>query len=370
MTDNGASPSSSPSSSSPPSRALLVLVVDVSPVVWNERDLKRAASDKNRLAAGKRSVGPATLPELLQSIETFCGAFLSLDRKCAMLVVGVAGNESALLFPRKDVLEQYFADSNGANSGSVETKPLPQQLLMGVTELVQRPGASQDDTASMAAGLSKALCLVNRYLVSANSMVGVSALKTDTSHLYRQDDEGLLSIMGGSSESSRHRHSTASTPGAWSPRILLIQASADRSRDYNAFMNCAFCAIKLNVVLDGCFIVSGMSKDPKNSAFLEQACDRSGGIYLSPSGAAQVGPALTEVLMSVFLAPPSVRSALHLPAIQKVDFRARCFDTFETADIAYVCNQCLSIFQNKPKGCCPTCGAPIRTPGTNKNGSA
>lgn len=38
-------------------RALLVIIVDVSPTTWGERDLKRSANDKARLAAGKRSVG-------------------------------------------------------------------------------------------------------------------------------------------------------------------------------------------------------------------------------------------------------------------------------------------------------------------------
>lgn len=56
-------------------RALLVIIVDVSPTTWGERDLKRAANDKARLAAGKRSVGPATLADALASVEAFAGAF-------------------------------------------------------------------------------------------------------------------------------------------------------------------------------------------------------------------------------------------------------------------------------------------------------
>ena len=87
----------------------------------------------------------------------------------------------------------------------------------------------------------------------------------------------------------------------------------------NAFMNCAFAAVKHSIVIDGCFIPSSMGKDPKNSSFLEQACDRAGGVYLAPSGMAQVGPALTEILYAIFLSPLGARTCLNLPAINKVD---------------------------------------------------
>jgi len=89
----------------------------------------------------------------------------------------------------------------------------------------------------------------------------------------------------------------------------------------------------------------------------EQACDRTNGLFLAPPGPAQALGALTEVLTTVFLSPLSVRNNLNLPLLQKVDFRSRCFETGETVDIAHVCNQCLSIFKNKPNENCPTCGA-------------
>jgi transcription initiation factor TFIIH subunit 3 len=125
-------------------------------------------------------------------------------------------------------------------------------------------------------------------------------------------------------------------------------------------MNCVFAAIKHSIVIDGCFLPVGSKNAPKSSSFLEQACDRTGGIYLSPSGAAQVGAALTEVFMCVFLAPRSARPLLNLPIVQKVDFRAQCFETGESVDIAYVCNQCLSIFKKLPLDQCPTCQAEIK----------
>jgi len=311
-------------------RSLLVIVLDVSPVVWNVRDWIR----------GKKggSKGPATLEECCKSIQAFAGAFCGLQRDCSVMIIGVAGNEAGVLFPRKKALQGFFLE------GKIDLRLLQEHFATGVAELVSKNGAAVE-TACMAAGVSHALCMINRYLVANNS--GISALRNE-SVLFMKDDEGI---------SGRRQMRKA---GTWSPRILVVQASDDRSNDYNAFMNCAFGAIKHNIVIDGCFIPSGNKNfGSKNSSFLEQACDRTGGVYLAPSGRAQVGAALTEILFSIFLAPLGARTCLNLPAINKVDFKARCFETGETIDKAYVCNQCLSIFKNCPTEICPTCGADI-----------
>ena len=165
---------------------------------------------------------------------------------------------------------------------------------------------------------------------------------------------------GGRKGGSRDRRRAAGGGGdVPSPRILVVQASEDRPGDYNAFMNGTFAAAKAGVVIDGCFIPSGIPQQSAKSPYLEQACDRTGGIFLAPSGAAQVGGALTEVLISVFLSPVSVRAVLNLPTLTDVDFRPRCFETGELVDVAHVCNQCLSIFKKLPNETCATCGARI-----------
>jgi transcription initiation factor TFIIH subunit 3 len=333
-------------------RSLLVIVLDVSPVVWQIRQRQREGSDKARLEKSKPTIGPATLEECLKSVQAFCGAFCGLQRDCALQILGVAGNETAVLFPRKDALHEFF-QGGGTGASQLDIRPLQEQLVSGVAELVARSKASEE-TAAMAAGLSIALCNVNRFLVANGG--GVSAVPSDSSALFRKDDEGVVSLMSGGASKKRK----TGKAGAWSSRILIVQASDDRSQDYNAFMNCAFAAMKHSVVLDGCFIPSNNAKtDQANSSFLEQACDRAEGVYLAPNKRAQVGAALTEILFSIFLAPRASRSSLNLPAIHKVDFRARCFDTGATVSMAHVCNQCLSIFQNCPKDFCPTCGADI-----------
>ena len=348
-----------------PSNTLLVLVLDVSPLAWGDRDFKRTASDRARAAAGKGSVGPAVLEEVLDAVQAFSNAVLSLERDACPIISCVAGNETAVVYPRKNHLAQWLSHPE---SYTPDTRRIKEDLIKGVAELVARTVAQSDQQtnvdpvtrqAAMAAAFSAALCVINRLFLAAQSG-GVSALHNEH-YLDRVDDQGVVALMKNGSSSSNNDNSNKKI-SAWSPRILLIQASEDRARDYNAFMNCAFAANKNNITVDGCFLSDSATS---SSAFLEQVCDLTGGVFSAPSGMAQIGGALTEVLLSIFLAPLNTRPSLHLPALNKVDFRARCFETASTVDRAYVCNQCLSIFRHKPTtsgssgGYCPTCQAKI-----------
>lgn len=386
--------SSSNSNKRPDSRSLLTIVLDVSPCAWGERDLRRAANDKARLAQKKQSAGPATLEEVLRSVQAFCTSFGSLERVSGLLIVAVADNETSCVFPRKDHLARFFASPE--TNPCYDLRTIQADLVEGVSELVsravnkrnanqqqnisdkppaetaQKPTSSSEgasttspsgsSAAAMASAFSLALCLINRFLVSTQT--GVSAVRSE--HFARPDDGGVLAMIGNGDNASETKKNNKKA-NAWSPRILLVQASDDRSRDYNAFMNCAFAAVKHNIVVDGCFIPSGSGGASTSSPFLEQACDLTGGVFLTPSGLAQVGGALTEVMMTVFLPPRFIRSSLNLPTINKVDFRARCFETGESVDTAFVCNQCLSIFKKKPKEQCPTCQADIKMPSSDSN---
>jgi len=345
--------------SSSADKSLLIVIVDCSPVIWGERDLQRSASDKKRLPK-KRSMGPATLEELLISLQVFMGAYSTLQRQSALIVIGVSAQQTACLYPRKDVLELYF-QQQGSASGGAAAKPLSHSLVHlkkhfreGAAELVAKcasaSGQTSTDEACMAAGVSMGLAMANRFLVT--NQRGVSAL-TNTG-LFRGSSNDGGSVAGvASSNTPRH---AAPTVAHWSPRLFVVQASPDRAQDYNAMMNAVFCSKKLNVTWDACFL-SGSKGD---SSILQQACDLTGGVYLSPTGAAQVGTALTEVLMSVFLPSLESRQLLNLPSVRAVDFRAQAFDSAELVDMAFVCNQCLSIYKKCPKEYCPTCGADIK----------
>lgn len=345
-------------------RSLTVLVLDVSPVAWGRNDYIRGMNDKKRHAEEKRSVGPATLDELLVAVQAFASALSSLERDSALLLVAVAANEAAIVYPRKDHLEDFFSNTES----KLDTRRMQQDLLDGVSELVTRAASKEvegtlgtrnlsSSLAVMASGFSLALCLINRFMVAAHA--GVSALHNHhTWNRGNADDEGIILAMRGSNDSINGRKSSRSK-AAWSPRILLMQNSADRPDSFNAMMNCSFGAVKQNVVVDGCFLPNG--NGPTGSAFLEQACDLTGGLYMTPLGASQCCNALTEILLSVFLPPRACRDRLKLPGIDQVDFRARAFDTGNIVDTAYVCNQCLSIFENEPTERCPTCDAEIKS---------
>ena len=354
-------------------RSLTVLVVDVSPVTWGKRDLLRTANDRTRFTKGKPSVGPANLDDLLSAVQAFSSAFSSLERDSALILVAVAGSEVAVVHPRKDEMENYFSNPET----KLDSRKIQSDLVGGVAELVSRAASKQSfgngnsngasppslsaSLAAMASAFSISLCLINRFLVATNS--GISALRNQDSWSQGDgDDEDVITALGGSGGGGA---SKSNKGRSWSPRILLIQASDDRPSDYNAFMNCAFASVKQNVVVDGCFIPA--PGGTQTSPYLEQTCDLTGGLWLAPKGAAQSNKALTEVLLGVFLPPRSSRSRLNLPGINKVDFRARAFDTGKILDMAFVCNQCLSIFEHKPVGCCPTCGAEIRSPESNRN---
>jgi transcription initiation factor TFIIH subunit 3 len=295
---------------------------------------------------------------VISGILAFCNAVSSLERDAAVIVVAVAENEVATVFPRKNHLAQWMRHPD---SYSPDIRNLKEHILTGIAELIERAAVKQQSSpspdptsreAAMAAGFSTALCILNRLLVAAKAG-GVSALPSQH-YMDRVDDQGVVAMM----DSSSSKQTSNRPASAWSPRILLVQASEDRSQDYNAIMNCAFAANKNHVTVDGCFLTAG-SPGSASSSFLEQVCDLTGGIYSAPSGMSQIGGALTEVLLSVFLAPLPSRDSLHLPTGHKVDFRARCFESAAIVDRAFVCNQCLSIFRQKPTQLCPTCQAKI-----------
>ncbi|KAL7531299.1 hypothetical protein ACHAXR_003961 [Thalassiosira sp. AJA248-18] len=401
----------SSSSSSPPN--LLTLILDVTTYTWTHRQLNRIARDKALAAKNKPSTGPAILDDVITTVLALGAAFSCLNRDNVLVVIAATEEEVSVIYPRKGgegnmeevVMGGAGGDVGGGECGErVDTGLLNDYVRLGVAELVNRAAeraekraaaaaakeqqSSSSSTttneqqqqstsastnsnckngAAIASALSLALCTINRFMVASHA--GVSAL-ANTSLLQRKDDEGILALMGGGggddgdkSNSQSSQNSAHSKGMLLSPRALIIQASPDRTSDYNALMNCAFAANKSEVVIDGCFIPAGVKGDTaKDSPFLQQMVDQTRGVYLSvPSGAAQVGGALSEVLMSVFLPPPIIRGAMNLPKLNNVDFRARCFETGESIDVAQICNQCLSIFKERPKEVCLTCGARVRT---------
>ena len=366
-------------------RSLLVLVLDLTPKTWGQRDQIREISDKSRRAQDpkKRSNGPATLKETISAILSFLIAFISCHRDNTVIIIGVAGSDISVLHPRKDRMDSVVGIT--ALDSSKDLVEMREGLMLGVAELVGRcvENTSESDPSrgtAIAAATSLGLCLINRIMKSSTS----GDLDNDNNGLlHRKEDEGILGMIsnklnkegeGATNYATEQRLAQRRAKGLLSPRVLIVQASEDCTLDYNAFMNCVFAANKSDVVIDACFMPS-LGKDiPHTSTFLQQACDRTGGIFSRPVGASQVNGGLTEVFMTVFLPPLGIRKELNLPKVTKVDFRARCFETGGSLDIGFVCNLCLSIFKNEPKcGDCLTCGAKILVkdtdPATDSDGN-
>ncbi|KAL3914845.1 MAG: hypothetical protein SGILL_005925, partial [Bacillariaceae sp.] len=219
--------------------------VDVSPVEWGQRELIRKASDNRRAKESKPSLGPVVLDECLKSVQAFCSASASLERDAVLVLMAVAGSEVAIVYPRKDALEEYFSNPET----KLDSSRIRKDLTTGVAELVAKAAANQANNpdqpltsslAAMASAFSTSLCLINRFLVATNS--GVSALHDQQSwNRGNGDDDGVITALSGAGGGGGGKKKSQKAR-AWAPRILLIQACDDRPADYNAFMNCAFAA--------------------------------------------------------------------------------------------------------------------------------
>jgi len=280
--------------------------------------------------------------------------------------VNYSGSSCAVLYPRKKALDDMISQPVELMGCRIDVKLLIDSIKLGISDLMEsslRKMESNGDGTNtnrrcslMSAGLSLALCIVHRFNVAFGRSAGIfnDVVSGISSH------SDVFAMMEG--KNGKHgTESKSGSTGSLSPRIMIVQASDDRTRDYNAFMNCVFAAIKEGITIDGCFIPSGMDGHATSSVFLEQVCDRTNGAFLAPGRGAQMGGKLLQVLLTLFLSPISTRRHLNLLSPNKVDFRAKCFITGESVDIAYVCNQCLSIFKEPPKIQCPTCEAHVRT---------
>jgi transcription initiation factor TFIIH subunit 3 len=166
---------------------------------------------------------------------------------------------------------------------------------------------------SLSAGLSRALCYVNRHAVRYGA-------------------------------SARHKAK---------PRLLALMSSSDLPLQYIPTMNAIFAAQGSGVVLDA--FVLGSS----DSAFLQQASHLTGGLYMRASEPA----GMLEYLLGAFSADTATREAMSVTcSSQIVDYRASCFCHKQIIDTGYICSVCLSIFckANMKATKCLTCGAPFK----------
>ncbi|KAK3751804.1 hypothetical protein QZH41_013268 [Actinostola sp. cb2023] len=95
-----------------------------------------------------------------------------------------------------------------------------------------------------------------------------------------------------------------------------------------------------NVIIDACSL-------HRNSGFLQQAADITGGVYLKVDETLS----LLQHLLWLYLPSHQTRDKLILPSSQDIDYRAACFCHRKLVDIGFVCSVCLSS-KNKVNACC------------------
>jgi transcription initiation factor TFIIH subunit 3 len=309
------------------------------------------------------------LQELLPATLSFLQSFAASHRDNVLVIIGVAGSQVSILYPRKDSMTTVISALGTQGGSRVDPLRMRDGLMFGAAELMNKCIQGQRNKhTSITAAVSLALCVINRFMKTFDN--GFESSDGNSSLLHRREDEGILGMIskkiakegeGAAKLATAQRLAQRRARGMLSPRIMIVQASDDHTPDYNAFMNCVFAANKRDIVIDGCFIPGAAESDKdKSSTFLEQACDRTAGVFSRPVGMSQIGGGLTEIFMTVFLPPLGLRDSLNLPKVNKVDFRARCFESGQSVEIGFICNLCLSIFKHVPNtGVCLTCGAKI-----------
>ncbi|KDO30370.1 hypothetical protein SPRG_05081 [Saprolegnia parasitica CBS 223.65] len=257
---------------------LLVVVIDTNPVHW-----------MRHVAGQPREFG---LKHAIESMLLYVNAYLLLHRNNRLVILAAHTGKSVFLFP----------DPEGTNrNGTAEQfAKVKEQVWRKLLELSETPVTEGNANTSLSAGLSLALCFINRAMNEQRDL---------------------------------------------RPRILSIQASPDFAAQYISIMNCIFSAQKKHVPIDACVL----SDEP--SSFLQQAAYLTGGIYFKPRDV----DGLVQYFLTIWLADTSTRALLKLPSQGSVDFRAMCFCHKKTIATAFVCPVCLSLFcEFQP--ICSTCG--------------
>ncbi|KAJ2724175.1 RNA polymerase II transcription factor B subunit 4 [Coemansia sp. Benny D115] len=242
------------------------------------------------------SQSPLSLDSVLQQIVIFINAYLALKPENKLVVLASNKRECRCLYPADranvrpeqgiQVYEQFRLVDGSILAGVKD-------MLDGAWTTVVDPNQGVEEEQSLISrALSKGLC-----------------------HIHRATESSFTKI--------------------W-PRILVLSAAEDSPREYIALMNSIFAAQKMSVFIDICKLIG------RDSVFLQQAAEISGGIYLKLNS--QNNESLLQTLLFTYLADHYTRGIMYSPSNKQIDFRATCFCHKRVVDIGYVCSVCLSIF--------------------------
>jgi hypothetical protein len=231
---------------------LLALVVDADPVTWRLR-----AGD------GDGGGGDLQLSDVLDDVLIFVNAFLLLSSSNRLVVVMCTQDGGRVLYPLPEGAEQGMMAGGGGNSeGRGGRSGAARPSLAAVAELLGKgvramaaATASSDGIKTeggagvggrgqrrrrggtqLADGLSRALCMINRYCPSAGR--GAAAL------VGAPTSEGGLA--GGGGTARRRQQGGPSGAGGevggsrLLPRVLTVGCAPDDGAQYRAIMNAVF----------------------------------------------------------------------------------------------------------------------------------
>ncbi|EEB09185.1 transcription factor TFIIH complex subunit Tfb4 [Schizosaccharomyces japonicus yFS275] len=239
----------------------------------------------------------APISEILADIIVFINAHLAFHHENRVAVIASHTDSVEFLYPTtKDNRKTKQVDPEKDANTYRKFREVDDMVLEGMARLVESTNSISTKTM-MSGALSRALAYINRI----------------------QTESPLRS------------------------RILIFSLSGDVALQYISTMNCIFCAQKKNIPINVCSL-------SKETLFLEQAVDATGGIYIKveePKGLLQ------HLMMSLF-PDQNLRKHINIPNQANVDFRATCFCHKKILDIGYVCSVCLSIFCS-PRDQCTTC---------------
>ena len=304
-----------------------------------------------------------SLKQTVANLLVFVNAHLAINHANEVAIIASHVDRAHFLYPKTTKKEKYKAHvTNGDGKTDTETsdittkhtKPIgrankyrpfavvEQGLLSSLTELLTNTSiealASDGRNTMIAGALTMALAYIsktgqaywpNGEAGNDNNIGGGNSIsRNGSSRITSVTDTGMApSLAAGNANDGASSGANSSLTS----RILVVSISGDLAGQYIPVMNAVFAAQRLHIPID-------VLKLAGDTAFLQQASDATGGIYLAP----RAPKALLQYLMMVFLPDQTARQWL-VPAIEgAVDFRAACFCHRDIITIGYVCSICLS----------------------------
>ena len=205
------------------------------------------------------------------------------------------------------------------------------ELLASLSELFANTDAdvlANDGNNTMIAGsLTMALAYISK-LGMAYWPTSDSLMNNNNNSNKSGTDNGMAPSVNATDLNDSTNFATKT---ALTARILILSVSGDLAGQYIPVMNAVFAAQRLRIPID-------VLKLAGDTAFLQQASDATGGIYIAP----QTSQGMLQYLMMAFLPDQTARQWL-VPAVESaVDFRAACFCHRNVITTGFVCSVCLS----------------------------